>query len=616
MAEEKQFARKASGLVRGLSLMDAFLVGFMNQGLTASVWVTISLGLSVYTGGNLIIASLLSLILCGIGIPLVWGILGGSMPRSGGEYIYNSRILHPLIGIAASFGNAFVWIMWIYILAPWVMDPGMVMLFNFLGQPAAAEWCSSTAGIIVGASVVNIIAFLFLVFGMKVFAKAQKAVVGVAMIGALIILIAFAVTPHDTFKANWDRLQIENATDGAAEVSLLDNVDTTDQSTIDTSVKALLIDRVAMADIINPADNTVIVSAGQAIDESAIIKIAQLNDGSTMAITSVKVKPLDYTSYLNVMAKVMDTTEGKSLPITWNWFDTFGVMVAASWLFMYSYCITYIAGEVKRPDKSILLGNLFSVVVPVVYMVLIAIFLYNTVGFQFLSATAWADQTGTTIAGYTLPWSPSFMGLGGVITQNPILLFLIALSFILFNVWYVALSYLAFPRILFAWGMDRMGPRWMSDVSPRWATPVKNYLLCFILGEIGIVLYALFQDTMSGLTVTALEVVTVFGVTAIAALLFPYLKKVRNIWLASPYRTWKFLSIPAITWGAVFYLIYLGIVFVFYVAMPGFEGLTLPSLILFAGIWVFGILWYLFWKWRNKKAGVDVSMTYGELPPD
>jgi hypothetical protein len=67
------------------------------------------------------------------------GILGGSMPRSGGEYIYNSRIIHPLIGIAESFGNAFVWIMWIYVLAPWTVDPGLTMMFQFLGRPDIAE---------------------------------------------------------------------------------------------------------------------------------------------------------------------------------------------------------------------------------------------------------------------------------------------------------------------------------------------------------------------------------------------------------------------------------------------------------------------------------------------
>ena len=57
----------------------------MNQGLTVSMWVMISLGLSQYPGGNLIWATILSAVLCGVGFSLVWGILGGSMPRSGGN---------------------------------------------------------------------------------------------------------------------------------------------------------------------------------------------------------------------------------------------------------------------------------------------------------------------------------------------------------------------------------------------------------------------------------------------------------------------------------------------------------------------------------------------------
>jgi amino acid transporter len=158
------FARKASGLVRGLSFIDAFAVGFMNQGMTVSMWVMISLGLSVYTGGNLIIATILSAILCGIGFSLVWGILGGSMPRSGGEYIYNSRILGPLIGIAESFGNAFVWIWWIYVLAPWTVDPGLTMLFQFIGMPQVAEWLTQPIALFAIASIVNVISLLFLVF--------------------------------------------------------------------------------------------------------------------------------------------------------------------------------------------------------------------------------------------------------------------------------------------------------------------------------------------------------------------------------------------------------------------------------------------------------------------
>jgi len=204
MPGQMAFARKASGLVRGLSFVDAFGVGFMNQGMTVSMWVMISLGLSVYTGGNLIIATILSVVLCGISIPLVWGILGGSMPRSGGEYIYNSRILSPLIGIAESFGNAFVWIMWIYVLAPWTIKPGLTMLFQFLDMPDVANWMMQPIALFAISSLVNLIALLFLVFGMKMFAMAQKVVMGLAMFGGFVILLILTFTSHATFVNIWN----------------------------------------------------------------------------------------------------------------------------------------------------------------------------------------------------------------------------------------------------------------------------------------------------------------------------------------------------------------------------------------------------------------------------
>ena len=38
--------------------------------------------------------------------------------------------------------------------------------------------------------------------------------------------------------------------------------------------------------------------------------------------------------------------------------------------------------------------------------------------------------------------------------------------------------------------------------------------------------------------------------------------------------------------------------------------------VLIAVTWAAGIIWYLVWKQRSKSVGVDVSMTYGELPPE
>ena len=540
------FARKASGLVRGLSMTDAFGVGFMNQGLTPSIWVTITLGLGVFFGGNLIIAVLLSVLLAGIGFPIVWGVLGGSMPRSGGEYIYNSRILHPIIGIAESFGNAFVWLMWIYVLAPWLADPGVVMLANFTGwtwlyDSATSEFFGGLSyawGTFVIATLANIAGLLFVVFGVKIMARAQKVVMLVGIGGAVAICVVLLSFTKQDFISSWNSLAAQYGS-------------------------------------------------------------------------------LDYGGFLVAAQE----SAGETFPTTWNWFDTLGVMVAASWLFAYSYCITYIAGEVKRPDKTIMFANLFAILVPAVFMLVTAIGLYRLMDFQFLTATAYVDNNGPAadlIAGYSMPWEPNFVGLAAVLVPtNTWLLAFMAISFLAFDLWWVALSYMAFPRIIFAWGMDRMGPKWFTDVNPRWASPVKNYLLCFVIAEALIAMYVFWTDNpMQGLTITGMEITSVFGVTAIAAAVFPFSKKVRGIWDSSPYRNWKLLGVPVVTLGGIVNLIYLSILFAFFIIMPDMRDFTVSSLIFYFCVWGLGIAWYFAWRRRSKSVGIDVSMTYGELPPE
>jgi amino acid transporter len=524
-------------------MWDAFGVGFMNQGLTPSIWVMVSLGLSVYMGGNLIIATILSLVLAGIGFPLVWGILGGSMPRSGGEYIYNSRILHPLIGIGESFGNAFIWLMWIFVLAPWMADPGAKMMAQFMGWNWLYNGANDTFlgglspawGSFVIASVANVIAVLFVVFGVKVFARVQKVVMALGLVGAVAIIVALLMYSKADFIRDWNAMATQYGS-------------------------------------------------------------------------------LNYNDFI----KAAGDAAGTAMPTTWNWYDTFGVMVAGSWLFAYSYCITFIAGEVKRPDKSIILSNLFAIIVPAVFMILTAVGLYHLVDFNFLSASAWVDQNG--LAGYTMPWNPHFVGLAAVVMHHRPVLFLMALSFLLFDLWWVALSYLAFPRIIFAWGMDRMGPKWFTDVNARFASPVKNYILGFVIAEGLIALYVFWSNSpMQGLSVTALEIFSVFGVTAIAAALFPFSKRSKGIWEASPYRRWAIFKIPVVTLGAVVNLAYLAILAVFFFFQSGhnLEGFTLTTGILILGTWALGLCWYWFWSWRAKRtAGISTAMLTGELPPE
>jgi amino acid transporter len=533
-------------------MWDAFAVGFMNQGLTPSIWVTISLGVGVFLGGNLIIACLISAVLTGIGFPLVWGILGGSMPRSGGEYIYNSRIVHPVYGIAQSFGDAAIWLMWIYVLAPLAVNPGLVITFNYVGWHSAANWVISAKWIsFLIATLFNILGFMFVVFGIKIFAMVQKIIMFFGIGGCIVIGIVLTVTSRAHFIAKWDAL----------------------------------------------------AAAGHSPNYNSFI------------------------AHVGVAAHAAGTIAGITIPSTWNWTATLGTMVAMSWLFAYAYSISFIAGEVKRPDKTIILSNLFAILVPFVFMMWIAIVLYRVVGFQFLSATAWNDQNGP-ISAMHMPFTTAnssgsnfidlaVYSLGFTATWQKIVAGYMGLSYVAFTLWWIALSYLAFPRILFAWGMDRMGPKWFTDINPRFASPVKNHILCFVMGEGLLALYyGVLTNQMQNVILTGMQVTSVFIPTAIAALLFPYMKRAKGVWDSSPYKTWRFLGLPVIVWGALVDLVYLGILLYYFIFNSAAKQFTGPSVFLFCGVWILGIIWYFFWKQRSKTVGVDVSLTYGELPPE
>lgn len=123
MSEEIAFARKASGLVRGLSFWDTFGIGLAVIQPIYAIWYSMQVGVGLFPGGNLLIATLISAVTCGLCAPVVWGILGASMPRSGGEYIFNSRIISPVIAMGASFANVIAITYWNIFISTWIASP-------------------------------------------------------------------------------------------------------------------------------------------------------------------------------------------------------------------------------------------------------------------------------------------------------------------------------------------------------------------------------------------------------------------------------------------------------------------------------------------------------------
>lgn len=532
------FARKASGLVREASLLDTFGIGFMNNGIGVGIWTMASWGLFIYPQGNMAWASVISTIMCVFGIAIVWGFLGGSMPRSGGDYIANSRILHPAVGIAMSMTNAgFVMTMWIATLGPWMADPGMTTLLGCLrADPELIAWFQEPIGIFVMATVTNIWGFIIVVMGLKVYNWNQRVIMFAGFFCLIVAGIVLSMSSHDDFVARYN--------DMAAAAGSMDY-----QTTIDT---------------VRNIDG---------------VDLATSNDN-------------------------------------WDWYSTIGLFPAIAWATAYGYQITYICGEVKRPQRNIVLGQAFAALIPGFFLVWFAISLVNVMGQDFLGAIAYMDNMweGAGYENYTMPVGLNTFSIISILTDNAAVQFIIGLTFILFDMLWMPISYIAFSRAAFAWGMDRLGPSWMADVSPRWRSPVKNNVAMLIMSELGIIIYAYNAEYLLGIAIVALEALSAWGVMAISALVFPYGRRAKTIWEASPYK-FKIGPIYVLTIAAIINILFVGILIYFFFTNPNLEAISEGGLIVYISIWIFSILWYFGWVRHWKKKGIDLSLAWKELPP-
>jgi amino acid transporter len=532
------FARKASGLVREASLLDTFGIGFMNNTLGVGIWTMASWGLFISPQGNMLLGSLLASLMCIFGIAFVWGFLGGSMPRSGGDYIANSRIIHPAVGIAMSMTNAgFVMTFWIATLAPFCADPGMTSLLSSLkADQSLIDWFATAEGVVIVASVVNIWGFFIVITGLKVYNMNQRVIMLLAFFTLIVTGIVLTTSSHSDFVAAYD-----------AQAAL---------------------------------------------------------DGSM--------------SYDDTIATVRDV-DGVDLAGPKPGYDlgaTLALFPAIAWATAYGYQITFICGEVKRPQRNIILGQVLAAVIPAVFLVWFSWGLVNVMGQDFLGAIAYIDNAdeGASLDAFSLSVGSNTYSMISLLTDSGFAQFCIGSVFIFFNLLCMPISYIAFSRAAFAWGMDRLGPMWFTDVSPRWHSPVKNSILMLIMSEVGIFIYAYWAAAIDAIAIVALEAMSAWGVMAVSGLLFPYVKRAKTIWEASPYK-FRIGPIYVLTITSIINLAFVGILIYYFFTVPALGAISMWGSGVYVTIWVFGVLWYFLWIRRWKKQGIDLTVAWKELPP-
>lgn len=131
MEELRPFARKASGLTRTVSALDALMYNINAMGilfvLPYATW-----GAGLYLGVDLPSTMLIALPMS-IPIAVLYAYFSAAMPRTGGDYVWVSRCIHPAIGFMSNFLLTTVLLAWIAVEPAWTLQWGIAPILQGIG---------------------------------------------------------------------------------------------------------------------------------------------------------------------------------------------------------------------------------------------------------------------------------------------------------------------------------------------------------------------------------------------------------------------------------------------------------------------------------------------------
>jgi amino acid transporter len=207
-AKPEVFVRKASGLVRTAGTLDvlAYNINFISIGLLLTFMLSLMPGL--YPGVNMYLSTLIAVAVT-IPTALVYGFLAAAMPRSGGDYVYVSRLLGPAWGAMANWNVTIWWFFYGGVPSAFFARYGLAPLFRALGAfsgnaglVAAADWASSAVGTFVYGSLLLIALTVIFALGLKRFFTLQNILFGLALLSTLLVIVIWFTTSPETFRQN------------------------------------------------------------------------------------------------------------------------------------------------------------------------------------------------------------------------------------------------------------------------------------------------------------------------------------------------------------------------------------------------------------------------------
>ncbi len=210
--EKRIFLRKASGLIRTASGTDTFVYNLGVVSIGLGVGTMLYYGPAFYPQGNLLWGCLIA----GIAMAMIsfgfitWTV---TLPRSGGIYVFASRILPPSLALTLSLVEITAWLFYCAIAAYWMVTLALAPMFAALGLLTGAEsfgniskwmlqpWVTFALG-----SGILMISGIILSFGMRFYLALNKWVFLLAMTSTVILIATLLMSSREQFVTNLNEL--------------------------------------------------------------------------------------------------------------------------------------------------------------------------------------------------------------------------------------------------------------------------------------------------------------------------------------------------------------------------------------------------------------------------
>jgi len=457
-----------------------------------------------------------------------YALLTAVMPRSGGDYVFQSRVFGGATGMICGFTlMSVVSIFYFGILGGALANIMLAPFFLLLGTAYDAswmvsfgEWLSTDWGLFICGVTVAITAGILNARGLKVLARIQRYTFWLGLALLLMFMVVLLVNSQTDFQSHLDTFMANNF---------------------------------------------------------------EINNAYQATINAAEPAASGYSFSQTLLAGVI-----------------------AGFSLVYPAWGAQQAGEIRRADsvRSNAMAMLGAEIVSVVLFVLLALLLQHHVGRDFLYASGLETSP--------LP-VPAFIGFFFSMAGDASIF--VWLSLLMFFCWFliwIANATLASTRGLMAASFDRVLPEWIGQVDQRVHVPVRAIVVITLVGIPVAALYSFvssFEAYTFGLYV---PVIAAFLVSMLAAAALPFTRA--RLYQGSAAARYKVGPVPLITIAGLVFAIYA--VYSLYAVLfkDEFGANGTKGLVVVGAIWAIGIGIYVAARIVRRRQGIDLSMTYKELP--